>query len=107
MLIVFRRGVGGDLADAYGWYEGQRPGLGDEFLASINASFEMVEKFPELFAAAHGEVRRAIVARFPFAVFYLVEPSRIVVLAVLHTARDPRAWPRPRGRRGTDPIFRV
>jgi len=35
------------------------------------------------------------VARFPYAVFYRVEPNRIVVLTVLHTARDPKLWPQP------------
>lgn len=98
MPIVFRRGAGRDLADAYGWYEEQRAGLGEEFLASIDASFGIIARFPEMFAPAHGEVRRAIVSRFPFAVFYRVEPARIVVLAVLHSARDPASWPRPRNK---------
>ena len=96
MRVVFRRGVGRDLAGAYGWYELQRPGLGGEFLASVDASFDIIEKFPQMFATAHGEVRRALVSRFPFTVFYRVEPARIVVLAVLHTARDPKFWPGPR-----------
>jgi len=41
-------------------------------------------------------VRRAIVSRFPFSIFYLIEPRRVVVLRVLHTARDPKLWPRPK-----------
>jgi plasmid stabilization system protein ParE len=28
-------------------------------------------------------------------VFYRVESKRVVVLTVLHTARDPKAWPQP------------
>ena len=47
-------------------------------------------------AAAHGEVRRAMLSDFPYAVFYRIEARRVVVLAVLHTARDPKLWPRPR-----------
>lgn len=47
-------------------------------------------------ADVRGNVRRAIVTRFPYAVFYQVEPKRVVVLAVIHTARDPRLWPQPR-----------
>ena len=47
-----------------------------------------------MFAIVHSNVRRAIVSRFPFAVFYLVEPKRVVVLRVLHTARNPILWPR-------------
>ncbi len=95
-LLVFRKRVGKDLAGGYRWYEGQRTGLGEEFLAAVNASFDDIEEFPERFAFIRGSVRRAIVARFPYAVFYQVEPRRIVVFAVLHTARDPKLWPQPR-----------
>jgi len=94
--LVFRRGAGRDLASAYGWYESQRTGLGEQFLAAVNASFDLIAQFPEMFAAVHGDVRRAVVSRFPYAVFYRVEPRQVVVLAVLHTARDPGRWPRPR-----------
>src|SRR5947208_1469765 len=93
---VFRRKVGRDLAGAYGWYEDERAGLGAEFLGAVDACFDTIEKFPEMFARVHGEIRRAIVSRFPYAVYYRVEPERVVVLAVLHMARDPKLWPRPR-----------
>jgi plasmid stabilization system protein ParE len=95
---IFRPRVGRDLADAYRWYEQQRPGLGSEFLTFIDASFDAIERFPEMFALVHGEVRRAIVSGFPYAVFYRVEEERVVVLAVLHTAIDPKSWPRPRNK---------
>ena len=49
-----------------------------------------------MFPCVHGEVRRAVVSRFPYAVFYRVDPKRVVVLAVLHMARDPKLWPQAR-----------
>ena len=94
--LVFRRRVGQDLAGAYGWYEEQRVGLGEEFPGAVEASFDAIEQFPEMFARVHGEARRAMVSRFPYAVFYRIEPKQVVVLTVLHTARDPRLWPQPR-----------
>ena len=94
--VVYRRRVGRDLADGYAWYEGQRAGLGEEFLAAINLSLDTIERFPEIFARVHGEIRRAIVSRFQYAVFYRVESKRVVVLSVLHTAGDPKIWPQPR-----------
>jgi plasmid stabilization system protein ParE len=94
--LVFRRRVGQDLAAAYGWYEGQRAGLGEDFLAEIEESLDTIERFPEMFAQVHGEVRRAMVSRFPYAVFYRIEREQVVVLTVLHAARDPRLWPRSR-----------
>jgi len=96
--VVYRRKVGRDLAGAYGWYEEQRAGLAEAFLAAVDASFEAIQAFPEMFGRVHGEIRRAVVSRFPYAVFYRIEPKRLVVLAVLHIARDPTLWPQPRAR---------
>lgn len=62
--LVFRRKVGPDLVAAYGWYNEQRPGLGEQFLTDVDASFSAIEKFPEMFARMHADVRRAIVSRF-------------------------------------------
>jgi plasmid stabilization system protein ParE len=96
--VVYRRKVGRDLAGEYGWYEDQRAGLGEEFLAAIHATFDAIERIPEIFRRVHGEVRRANVSRFPYAVFFRIDPKSVVVLTVLHTARDPKLWPQPRSR---------
>lgn len=96
--LVFRPAVARDLAGAFDWYEERRSGLGEDFLSSVTASFESIRLHPEMFAVIHGDVRRAVVSRFPYAVFYWLEPRRIVVLTVLHTSRDPQLWPRARRR---------
>jgi hypothetical protein len=32
--------------------------------------------------------------RFPFGIFYLVEPDKVVVNGILHGSRDPNSWKR-------------
>jgi plasmid stabilization system protein ParE len=96
--VVYRQEVGRDLAGACGWYEEQRAGLGEEFLAAVDATFDAVERFPEAFRRVHGEVRRANVSRFPYSVFYRIDSRYVLVLAIIHTARDPTLWPRRSGR---------
>ena len=98
LAVVYRRRVGRDLAGGYAWYNGQRDGLGEEFLGEVNATFDAIERYPEIFARVHGEVRRAVISRFPYAAFYQIETNRVVVLTVLHTARDPKVWPQARGK---------
>lgn len=71
---VYRRKVGRDLAGAVRWYEDQRAGLGEEFLGAVEASFDAIQEFLEMFARVHGEVRRAVVSRFPYAVFTRTSP---------------------------------
>ena len=94
--VVYRRKVGRHLASGFGYYEGQSEGLGEKFLAAVDSAFNALERYPEMFSRVHGEVRRAVVSKFPYADFFRVEPKRVGVLTFLHTARDPKLWPQPR-----------
>lgn len=87
-----------DLHEAFAWYQDQRRGLGDEFLLAVEAAFAAIRRQPEAFRTMRGEVRRVIVRRFPYGVFFVIEPTSINVLAVLHAKRNPGTWKRRRKR---------
>jgi plasmid stabilization system protein ParE len=70
--------------------------LGESFLAAATTAFKQIQAQPRSFQLVREEVRRAIVQRFPYFVFYLFERGQIVVLAVLHTSRNPALRPRSR-----------
>jgi len=90
--IDFEEGVENDLDCAYGWYEQRRFGLGEEFLQSVEASFEAIRRAPTRRAIFYKNYRRCLVRKFPYAVFYEFVDERVTVYAVLHTARNPRKW---------------
>ena|ERR671922_190828 len=81
-----------DLAEAFAWYEAQREGLGSEFLAEVALVLERIEQMPAAHAIIRGQTRRALVHRFPYGVFYVLDPDAIAVTAVMHGRRDPRRW---------------
>jgi plasmid stabilization system protein ParE len=81
-----------DLIEAYGWYEKQRVGLGEEFLSCVDAAIERICRSPEMYATVHETYRRALVRRFPYAVFYEYAQGAVTVYCVFHTARDPAKW---------------
>jgi plasmid stabilization system protein ParE len=83
-----------DLAEAYGWYEGRRIGLGEEFLSSVDACLESIRRWPGMYAVVHEDFRRALIRRFPYAVFYEVREATVTIYAVFHTSRDPGKWRR-------------
>jgi len=83
-----------DIRSIFNWYESQRPTLGDEFLASVRERLETIREFPESAPVLFRDIRRAVVSRFPYLIFYVVRPTRVAVLAVLHQSRDPKIWPR-------------
>ena len=77
-------------ADAY--YS--RFGKGDRFLDAVDAMFERIAQLPFAFPVVYQDVRRALLRRFPFCVFFVVESDRAIVLAVHHHRRDPATRPR-------------
>ncbi|MCY3625819.1 MAG: type II toxin-antitoxin system RelE/ParE family toxin [Candidatus Dadabacteria bacterium] len=81
-----------DLADSALWYEFQRSGLGDEFLEELLLTIRSVQQHPFGFPIVHRGVRRALIKRFPFGIFYRVEPEFIVIFAVMHASRHPLRW---------------
>ena len=81
-----------DLAEAYGWYEERRAGLGEEFLSCIDACIAAICRTPEMHAVIYENYRRALPRRFPYAVFYEYADGIVTVCCVFHTSRDPEKW---------------
>jgi plasmid stabilization system protein ParE len=92
MTVVLREEAEEDLKEAREWYEAQRAGLGDEFLKEIGASFRRLEAGPCRYPKVHGELRRTLVRRFPFAIYYSADSDNILVVGVLHQRRSPAVW---------------
>lgn len=89
MHLIVRPEAEGDLADAYAWYEQQRAGLGDEFLTTVDATFDFILERPLSFPVVHKTIRRALMMRFPYGVYFIGAENTISILAVLHGHRDP------------------
>jgi plasmid stabilization system protein ParE len=92
LAIVFDPRAAVDVETAADWYEEQTPGLGLEFLVALDAVLDRVTHQPDVYQQVTEKTRRALLARFPFAVYYRATRTRITVLAVLHTRRRPSAW---------------
>jgi len=81
-----------DVDEAYCWYEDRRPGLGEEFLGCVDACIQAICRMPELQAKVHEEYRRALLRRFPYAIFYEYAGGKVIVYGTFHTSRDPKKW---------------
>jgi plasmid stabilization system protein ParE len=79
---------------AASWYEGQRRGLGHDFVTAVRNVFDAIANDPERYPIADGDVREAPVTRFPYSVYCRVKPGRVVVIAVFHASRRPPEWRR-------------
>jgi toxin ParE1/3/4 len=89
---IFRPAAAADVEDAWQWYEARREGLGDEFLDVIQATLESITAHPESAPVVHRDVRRQLLRRFPFGLFYRIVEEQVVVVACFHAKRSPRLW---------------
>lgn len=81
-----------DLEDAARWYEDERPGLAERFLKDLDQTLARIRERPFQFPTVSGQVRRALLHTFPYAVYFRASNEMVVVLAVLHLRRNPKVW---------------
>lgn len=63
--------------------------MGDDFLLAAEVAIEAIKRNPEQFLFKHESVWRALMKRFPYVVYFLVEEAKIFILAVIHERRNP------------------
>jgi toxin ParE1/3/4 len=81
-----------DIGDAYQWYENQCQGLGRDLLLCIEASLFSIQRTPELYPIIYKNIHRALTRRFPYGIFYVIDGSKVIVIAIFHVRRDPKSW---------------
>jgi plasmid stabilization system protein ParE len=70
--------------------------LGWEFEEALGTAFELLRQAPEAGPAVYRDVRRILLRRFPYAVYYTLTSNSIDIRAVAHMHRDPEHWQKRR-----------
>lgn len=82
-----------DMFEAYLWYEQQKPGLGEEFLESLDKARQSITRSPSTYRTRYKKkVRAFLVDRFPYLILYVLEKEGVNVISVFNTSRDPQTW---------------
>ncbi len=81
-----------DIDEAYAWYEERQEGLGERFLAQVDATLDMLRRQPLMHQVVHEQYRRAVLRRFPYVIFYEAVGDRVTIYSVFHTSQDPAKW---------------
>lgn len=77
-----------DIRSAFDYYEVQRIGLGQEYVFCVEECLARIQRNPQHYLYVTKLVRRAIVKRFPYSIFYFIKTNEIHVIAVLHQKQD-------------------
>jgi toxin ParE1/3/4 len=81
-----------DIKETARWYEDRESGLGLRFLREIRTSLEHISDNPSMFPIIEEDVRRALIHKFPYSIYFINDPDAIAIIAVLHQHRRPGAW---------------
>jgi plasmid stabilization system protein ParE len=98
MILTLSDAAAAEALDAARWYEGQRPGLGDEFVTALVEASAQIARNPRAWpvwpglATSSPPVQRYLIQHFPYALAYQVFDGHIDVIAVAHTSRRPGYW---------------
>ena len=81
-----------ELTESATFYDEQVPGLGDRFLDDFMALMRRLLDHPESGFIVEDDIRLARIRHFPYDVYYQIEESRLIVLAITHQRRKPGSW---------------
>lgn len=90
--LIIRPEADEEVREAALWYESRERGLGREFLRAFRAATCVLRRNPLLSQIVLEQARRVLLRRFPYAVFYEVHGSDVVILACLRESRDREEW---------------
>lgn len=76
-----------DIEDAIRWYD-EQAGIGADFIAALEWRLTFIERQPLAVAVVDHGIRRTVIDRFPYNLYFIVKGRFVTVLAVWHGSRD-------------------
>ena len=94
--VTFHRLAGLEVQEGAAYYGDVGDGLGAAFIDEIERAARALMEHPESGPVVRDPVRKKVIRRFPYTLFYTVRPGEVRVLAVGHQKRRPFYWARRR-----------
>ncbi len=80
------------MRNAQAWYIRERRERAESFRAEVEYMLKRIEEDPHHFPPHGKRFRRALLLRFPYQIFFIINETTIVVMAIVHTSRSPQVW---------------
>ena len=94
MKVRFEEEAAAELSAAVEWYDHEREGLGIDLLLEVADALEAIGERPMAWPIVpdRAPVRRFVLGRFPYVVYFAVRADHVLVVAFGHTSRRPGYW---------------
>ena len=81
-----------EIHEAFDWYRSRSPDAAARFIDAVDLAIRAIETTPEQHGPFHGNLRRRLLAGFPYGIYFRVYPTVISVVGVIHGSRHPDTW---------------
>ncbi len=92
MRLIYHPDAEVELIEAAKFYEQRVSTLGAQFLDAVDQAVRAIVDAPERWRIIDADVRRYLMPRFPYAIYYSVTTDHIRILALKHHRRHPDYW---------------
>jgi plasmid stabilization system protein ParE len=90
--VIYRPEAAAEIEEAVVWYEAQFLGLGSEFFRTVEGAIATIQRNPYQYQIVRGDIRRALLRRFPYKILYTIREDEILIVACSRQRRDPKRW---------------
>lgn len=88
-----------DIKETVSYYKERTEGLEKEFVKLIDTSCHDIKNNPETFPIVKYDIRKYVVAKFEFCIYFIDRKDALYIIAVFHDKRDPKEWHKRRIKR--------
>lgn len=81
-----------ELDESAEYYSESKPGLGKEFLDTVDAAMAEILENPYAYELLAESQRRKVIRRFPFSIYYTIYHETIRILSIAHQSRSSHYW---------------
>ncbi|HQT31474.1 MAG TPA: type II toxin-antitoxin system RelE/ParE family toxin [Thiobacillus sp.] len=67
-------------------------GLEFRFITAIEHAIQLILDAPDRWSVFEEDIRRCLTRIFPYAILYTVEPDHVLIIAIMHSHREPGYW---------------
>ena len=92
MRLIYHPDAEAELIEAAQFYEKRVPTLGAQWLNAADGAVSLILSTPERWRIVEQDVRRYLMPRFPYTIYYRVVNDAVRILAFKHHKRHPDYW---------------
>ncbi len=88
--VRYKRAAAAEVEAAIAWYAQPEINQASAFVRDLERAESHLRIQPALYQRVEGEIRRAVLRRFPYSLFYVIEQNYVIMLACMHQHQKPR-----------------